>query len=75
LIDGFPGKVYSVLEVGAPFKLNQTYEPISIATRNFPQPVAAIRKKLNWKDGDTYKLFATTLGTKKCFIVGKEILK
>ena len=72
LLDSFPGKAFKVLEIGAPFKLTRRYEPISIATRNFPLSVAAIRQKLRWKDGDVYKLFATSFEDKLCFVVCQE---
>jgi 16S rRNA G966 N2-methylase RsmD len=71
---GFPGNVYKVIEQSAPFKLKGTYKRVSIATRNFPQSVASIRKKTRFIDGDEYKLFATTIGTKKAFIVCKKLV-
>lgn len=70
---GFPGNAYKVIEQSAPYKLKRVYEGVSIATRNFPQPVKIIRKKTRFTDGQKFKLFATTLGTKKAFIVCQKV--
>lgn len=68
---GFPGKIYTVVEVAAPYKLSVKYEKASIATRNFPDKPEQIRKRLKLSDGNDFKIFATTLGSKKIFIVAR----
>ena len=65
-VPGFPGRIFQV-EGWAPFskKLGQTLladvDKASIATRNFPLTVAALRKTWKIADGDEIYLFATTL--------------
>ncbi len=66
----FPGRIYNVNEVAAPYKLKAVYPNLSIATRNFPDKPEAIRKRLKVREGNDFRLFATTLGAKKVFIVG-----
>lgn len=67
----FPGAVYHVLEVAKPFKLSQVYKDVSVACRNFPEKPEQIRNRLKIKDGNTFKLFATTVSNKKIFVIGK----
>lgn len=73
LVRNFPGNVYQIVEVSAPFKFTGKYVGVSIATRNYPESVATIRKKTRLQEGDQYKLFATTLANRKAFIVCKKI--
>lgn len=64
-IPGFPGRCFEV-EGWAPYnkRIKQTLlagvEKASIATRNFPLSVDALRKTLGIADGDQRYLFATT---------------
>ncbi|NEG56173.1 class I SAM-dependent methyltransferase [Bifidobacterium platyrrhinorum] len=61
----FPGRVFEVDAVATMNKkdlkrLTDGLTHANIATRNFPLPVAALRKKLKLKDGGDAYLFATT---------------
>lgn len=64
-VEGFPGKKYEIIAISTMNKreLREKLSGISsanIATRNFPLPVAELRKRLKLADGgDTY-IFATT---------------
>ena len=77
-IPNFPGRVFKV-EGWALYnkKIKQTLlsdvDKASIAVRNFPLPVAELRKALRLADGDETYLFATTLkGEKKVMIRTKK---
>ncbi len=61
----FPGKCFTIKQV-IPYKKKVVKQFISnskanIATRNFPETVAQLRKKWNIKDGGSSYLFFTTL--------------
>ena len=71
LIPDFPGNVYSVLEVSKPYKLTGQFDHVSITSRNFPEKPDQIRKRLGYKDGNTFRLYATTLAGKKTFVMCK----
>ena len=64
-IDGFPGFCYRIVEWAAPYKLKSDISNASIISRNFPQKPESIRKRLKVKDGNTFRIFATTLNGKK----------
>ncbi len=56
----FPGKIYKIIGV---FSMKSKVLPVDaadIAVRNFPQSVAALRKRLRLRDGGNYRLYATT---------------
>ena len=64
-VEGFPGRVFAVDGVTTMNKreLRQALSGIdraNIAVRNFPMPVAELRKRLKLKDGGTAYIFATT---------------
>jgi 16S rRNA G966 N2-methylase RsmD len=71
----FPGRVFKIDTV-VPYnkslkKLN--IQKANITTRNFPEPVESIRKKLNIKDGgDDYLFFTTNLYNEKLCLVCKK---
>jgi 16S rRNA G966 N2-methylase RsmD len=75
LID-FPGRVFIVNEV-LPYKkkfLKQLPQKANITTRNFPESVAAIRKKCRIKDGgDVYLFFTTDLENEKIVVVCEKV--
>lgn len=62
LVDNFPGRSFKIIDVVAYDKKMVTRlvpeNKANIATRNFPDDVASIRKKLNLKDGGDKYLFA-----------------
>jgi hypothetical protein len=70
----FPGNCYKVVEQAPPYKLVRSYQGVAIATRNFPQTVKTIRKKTGFSDGNEFKLFATTVGLKKMFVIGQKLV-
>lgn len=69
----FPGKTYAVAEVAAPFKLKNNYLGAEISIRNFNLKEAEIRKKMKLKESQVYRLFATQLQSKRCFVMTKKI--
>lgn len=77
LITDFPGRVFEIKNVidyqkKAIKQLGIT--KASVSTRNFPDSVAVIKKKLNLKDGGDCYLFASTnLDNKPILIVTKKI--
>lgn len=75
LID-FPGRVFKIEKV-IPYNkkaLKQlNIQKANVTTRNFPETVEAIRKKLNIKDGgDDYLFFTTNLHNEKFCLVCKK---
>ena len=78
LVSDFPGRIF-VVEGWAPFskKTKQSLlagvEKASIATRNFPLSVDALRKSLKIADGDEIYVFATTMtGERKVIISSRK---
>lgn len=78
LVSNFPGRIFEV-EAWSPLnkKVKQLLLPdverASVAVRNFPLSVGALRKALKVDDGDKTYLFATTLkGEKKVLIRTKK---
>lgn len=61
-IPEFPGRIFEIIEVipYGNFKKNNPYPQANVATRNFPDKVELIRKKLKIKDGGQNYLFFTT---------------
>lgn len=56
----FPGKVYKIIGI---FSLKSKVLPVDcadLAVRNFPQPVATLKRKLRLRDGGKHRLYATT---------------
>lgn len=75
LID-FPGRVFKIEKV-IPYNkktLKQlNIQKANVTTRNFPETVESIRKKLNIKDGgDDYLFFTTNLHNEKLYLVCKK---
>ncbi|WP_282133278.1 THUMP-like domain-containing protein [Cellulophaga baltica] len=67
LVD-FPGRVFKITAV-LPYQKKelqkQKFTKANITTRNFPEPVASIRKKFKIKDGgDQYLFFTTAINDK-----------
>ena len=69
----FPGRIFKVIEMASPFKLHGNYPESSVISRNYPQKPEAIRKRLKFKEGNSYRIFATTLNSKKVFIATKPL--
>src|SRR5690606_2873763 len=72
----FPGRTFKVENV-VPYnkKALKTLkvQKANIATRNFPETVEIIRKKLNIKDGgETYMFFTTNMNDEKICLVCKK---
>ncbi|ADV50371.1 hypothetical protein Celal_3097 [Cellulophaga algicola DSM 14237] len=71
LVD-FPGRVFKVAAV-IPFNKKEIQKlkitKANITTRNFPEPVASIRKKFKIKDGGDMYLFFTTDSTDKLVLL------
>ena len=73
----FPGRSFTIESIipytkKAPKKVLKTRNA-NITTRNFPESVAQIRKKLNLKDGgDIYLFFTTELNNEKIIIICKK---
>lgn len=73
----FPGRSFEVLKIISYskkiFKKELNLKKANITTRNFPESVATIRKKLNIKDGSTdYLLFTTLKNDQKVIIYCKK---
>lgn len=68
LVEGFPGKVYEVLEQ-IPFRssvikrLHKALPKAMIATRNFPLSTEALRHKLSIADGGDTTLWGVSIGS------------
>jgi 16S rRNA G966 N2-methylase RsmD len=62
-VDEFPGRIFKIENV-YPFdkrlKKKLSYTKANITTRNFPKPVAQLRKELKLKDGGANYLFFST---------------
>lgn len=76
LID-FPGRVFkieSVLPYSKKELKKREITKANITTRNFPESVTQIRKKLNIKDGgDLYLFFTSNLKGKKLVIITRKV--
>ncbi|MDT8412970.1 MAG: class I SAM-dependent methyltransferase [Vicingaceae bacterium] len=76
LINDFPGRIFEVSHVTDYQKkaIQQLgIKKANISTRNFPDTVAVIKKKLNLKDGgDCYLFAATNLDNKPILIITKK---
>lgn len=75
----FPGrslKIVNIIEYNKKkFKREFTAEKANVTTRNFPETVQQIRKKLNLKDGGSnYLFFTTNCNNVKIVIVCKKVL-
>ncbi|WP_296619189.1 hypothetical protein [Marivirga sp.] len=61
----FPGRLFKIVnQIPAKRKELKKYLPemkANLASRNFPMPIAQLKKKLGLKDGGEHYLFATTL--------------
>lgn len=74
LVSDFPGRCFEITGIR---KVHKEYfkdiDKANIATRNFPTPVADIRKKLAIKEGGDIYMFATTLinGDKRMILCKK----
>lgn len=74
IISDFPGRTFKIDEVCKPYKMSTAYQPVNVATRNFPEKAEAIQAKLRLKQGSDFRLFATTIKSGKAFIIGKEVV-
>ena len=73
-VTGFPGRSFTVDAVGSMNKkeLRRVTDGLThanIATRNFPLPVAALRRRTGLKDGGDAFLFATTDGRGRHIVI------
>lgn len=65
LIPGFPGRIFKLEEI-VPFHKKELQSRLkagsqaNITVRNFPEPVAGLRKRLKLREGGEVYLFATT---------------
>jgi hypothetical protein len=63
--EDFPGRVFKIVnQIPVQKKELKKYLPemkANLASRNFPMPIAQLKKKLGLKDGGQHYLFATTL--------------
>jgi len=79
-IEGFPGRIFRILET-FPFdkklKRKLTCNKANITTRNFPKSVAQIRKELKLKDGGENYLFFSTDMHNNLIVINcvKKVLK
>ncbi|HET8754250.1 MAG TPA: class I SAM-dependent methyltransferase, partial [Salinimicrobium sp.] len=77
LID-FPGRRFRILRV-LPYNIKKIrrvldFEKAHVATRNFPDTVKAIRKKLKLSDGgENYLFFTTSHSGELIVIIGRKI--
>ncbi|KGK29103.1 SAM-dependent methyltransferase [Cellulophaga sp. E6(2014)] len=71
LVD-FPGRIFKITAV-LPYQKKelqkQKFSKANITTRNFPEPVASIRKKFKIKDGGDQYLFFTTAVNDKLIVL------
>lgn len=68
----FPGRIFKILDVHEYSKKSikkLELKKANITTRNFPDSVAKIRKKLNLKDGGNTYLFCTTDFTQNLILI------
>ncbi|TYB76169.1 class I SAM-dependent methyltransferase [Bizionia myxarmorum] len=75
----FPGRSFEILKI-LPYSKKAFKKAglakANIATRNFPESVATIRKKLNIADGgETYIFFATNLNDERIGLICKKVEK
>ena len=76
-IEAFPGRSFRIIAVSS-FNKKELKRHLSgitkanIATRNFPLPVAELRKRLKLKDGGETYIFATTLSDESHVLVITE---
>lgn len=77
LIAAFPGRSFRIIAISS-FNKKELKRHLSgitkanIATRNFPLPVAELRKRLELKDGGETYIFATTLSDESHVLVITE---
>ena len=76
----FPGRSFKIEKVLAynkkEFKRELKISKANVTTRNFPEPVEQIRKRLSIKDGgDSYLFFTTNSNNKKIIISTKKAKK
>lgn len=74
LINSFPGRVFSIADVRKVHKEHfKDIENANLTVRNFPTPVATIRKNIGIKEGGELYLFATTLidNSKRIIVTNK----
>lgn len=60
-IENFPGRIFKIQNITAANRKEIPYEKANLTTRNFPETVEKLRKKLKIKDGGDIYLFACTL--------------
>ncbi|EGV44876.2 class I SAM-dependent methyltransferase [Bizionia argentinensis JUB59] len=76
---GFPGRSFEIIEIAAYSK--KVFKKLgipkaNITTRNFPESVASIRKKLKIADGgETYIFFVTNIQNERIAIICKKTFK
>lgn len=76
-IEAFPGRSFRIIAISS-FNKKELKRHLSgitkanIATRNFPLPVAELRKRLKLKDGGETYIFATTLSDESHVLVITE---
>lgn len=78
LINDFPGRIFSIQSVLPYSKKNfNKFKKVkaNVTTRNFPESVTDIRKKLNIKDGGESYIFFTTSQKGKIVITAKKEIK
>lgn len=79
LVRNFPGRIFEVQHFFAPNKRNirrfvSETKKANISVRNFPMPVAEIRRQSGLKDGGDVYVFATTLAdNEKVWIVCEKV--
>jgi len=77
LID-FPGRIFKIIQTTSYNKKELTKlipsRKANITTRNFPETVAQIRKKINIKDGgNQYLFFTTDLNNKLIVLICEKV--
>lgn len=79
ITENFPGRVFKILnEIPAQKKGLKKHLPemkANLASRNFPMPIAQLKKKLGLRDGGSHYLFATTLKNEEKILLLCEKLK
>ncbi len=79
LVDGFPGRIFRLVEILAPSskasKLRlQQLSKANLACRNYPETVEALRKKYRLKEGGQNYIFAVTLAdNQRLFLLCEKI--
>jgi len=78
LAEDFPGRCFKVLhKIPVQKKEMRKYLPemkANLSTRNFPTPIAQLKKKLGLKDGGEFYLFATTLmGEERVLLICEKV--